>query len=186
MRALFVATFSVGALILPSARWADVGQQNSASAARRQASGQFQFIDRGTSHPISVSFCRASSIARDTRIVFVMHGSESQTARQACDIASPYVQAHNVIVLAPQFAEEYCPGDAYMFGNMVDATSRILPKSVWAFRTIEELFDLVRAEFGLSQTQYDIVGFSGGAQFVQRLLAIDTAVIGASSRPATR
>ena len=47
-----------------------------------------------------------------------MHGSDSQTARQACDLASPYIEPFNAIVLAPQFAEEYFPGDAYMFGNM--------------------------------------------------------------------
>jgi hypothetical protein len=169
MRALLVASCCVIALILPSARPADARQQNSASAARRHASGQFRFIDPGTNHPIAVWFCRAAAIGPDTRIVFVMHGSESQTARQACDIASPYVQARKAIVLAPQFAEEYYPGEAYMFGNMVDSSGRILPKSLWAFGAIEELFDLVRAELGLSQTQYDIVGFSGGAQFVHRL-----------------
>jgi hypothetical protein len=169
MRALLVADCCVIALILPSARPAEVRQQNSASAAKYQASGQFRFVDPGTNHPIIVWFCRAAAVGPDTRIVFIMHGSESQTARQACDIASPYLQAHKAIVLVPQFAEEYYPGDAYMFGNMVDSSGRILPKSGWAFWAIEELFDLVRAELGLSQAQYDIVGFSGGAQFVHRL-----------------
>jgi pimeloyl-ACP methyl ester carboxylesterase len=168
MRALLVGSCCVIALMLPSAT-ADARQQHSASVVSRLASGQFRFIDPGTNHPIIVWFCRAAPVTFDTRIVFVMHGGESQTARQACDIASPYVQAHKVIVLAPQFAEEYYPGDAYMFGNMVDSSGRIRPKSGWAFRAIEELFDLVCAELGLSQTQYDIVGFSGGAQFVHRL-----------------
>jgi len=170
VRALIVATVPVIALIIPALRSAAPGQQDSASAARRQESGHFQFTDPATSHPITVWFCRAPAIASDTRIVFVMHGSESRTARQACDIASTYVQAHKAIVLAPQFAEEYYPGDAYMFGNMVDASGRPLPRSGWAFTVIEDLFDLVRAELGLSQTQYDIVGFSGGAQFVHRLV----------------
>jgi hypothetical protein len=147
----------------------EVAQHNSASVAGREASGRFQFIDPGTNHPISVWFCRASAIASDTRIVFIMHGSEPQTARQACDIASPYLQAHKAIVLAPQFGEEFYPGDAYMFGNMVDSAGRLLPQSAWAFGAIEELFNLVSAELGLSQTQYDIVGFSGGGQFVHRL-----------------
>jgi pimeloyl-ACP methyl ester carboxylesterase len=168
MRALLLASCCVIALIDPPAT-ADARQQNSASVASRLPSGQFRFVDPGTNHPIIVWFCRAAPIRSDTRVVFVMHGGESQTARQACVIASPYVQTHKVIVLAPQFAEEYYPGDAYMFGNMVDSSARILPKSGWAFRAIEELFDLVRAELGLSQTQYDIVGFSGGAQFVHRL-----------------
>jgi hypothetical protein len=41
-----------------------------------------------------------------------MHGSESETARQACEIALPYLQPLNAIVLAPQFSEQYFPGDA--------------------------------------------------------------------------
>ena len=98
-----------------------------------------------------------------------MHGSESQTARQACDFASPCIEPLNAIVLAPQFAEEYFPGDAYMFGNMIDAAGFMLPKSAWALTAIERLFDVVRDEMGLKRTEYHIVGFSGGAQFVHRL-----------------
>jgi hypothetical protein len=98
-----------------------------------------------------------------------MHGSESQTARQACDLASPYIEPLNAIVLAPQFAEEHFPGDAYMFGNMIAAAGNVLPKSSWALTAIERLFDIVRDEMGLERTEYDIVGFSGGAQFVHRL-----------------
>jgi pimeloyl-ACP methyl ester carboxylesterase len=98
-----------------------------------------------------------------------MHGSDSQTARQACDLASPYIEPFNALVLAPQFAEEYFPGDAYMFGNMIDAAGNVLPKSAWALTAIERLFDMVRDEMGLHRTEYDIVGFSGGAQFVHRL-----------------
>ena len=108
-------------------------------------------------------------MAPDTRIVFVMHGSESQTARQACDLASPYIEPLNAIVLAPQFAEEYFPGDAYMFGNMIAAAGNVLAKSAWALTAIERLFDIVRVEMGLNRDEYDIVGFSGGAQFVHRL-----------------
>ena len=98
-----------------------------------------------------------------------MHGSDSQTARQACDLASPYIEPFKAIVLAPQFAEEYFPGDSYMFGNMIDAAGKVLPKSAWALTAIERLFDMVRDEMGLHRTDYDIVGFSGGAQFVHRL-----------------
>ena len=46
----------------------------------------------------------------------------------------------------------------------------MLPKSVWALTAIERLFDIVRDELGLNRPNYDIVGFSGGAQFVHRLV----------------
>jgi hypothetical protein len=57
-----------------------------------------------------------------------------------------------------------------MFGNMIDAHGDVLPKSAWALTAIERLFDLVRHEMGLNRSEYDIVGFSGGAQFVHRLV----------------
>jgi poly(3-hydroxybutyrate) depolymerase len=80
--------------------------QGAASDITRQASGSFVFTDH---HPITVWFCRPPSLGNDSRIVFVMHGSESQTARQACDIASPELAPLNAIVLAPQFSEQYYP-----------------------------------------------------------------------------
>jgi poly(3-hydroxybutyrate) depolymerase len=141
--------------------------QGLVSDIARQAFGSFVFTDR---HPITVWFCRPPSLSADSRIVFVMHGSESQTARQACDIASPELSILNAIVLAPQFSEQYYPHNAYMFGNMIDAAGRTLPKPQWALTTIERLFDVVRHDLALKCTEYDIVGFSGGAQFVHRLV----------------
>jgi hypothetical protein len=161
----------IGAVIaLYSINAAYAGQAQSASRIRDEATGSFLFVDPGSNHPITVWFCRPSSITRDTRLLFVMHGSESQTARQACEIASPYLEPLNAIVLAPQFSEQYFPGDTYMFGNMLDAMGNVLPKSMWALTAIERLFDLVRETVGLSRPEYDIVGFSGGAQFVHRLV----------------
>ena len=57
-----------------------------------------------------------------------------------------------------------------MFGNMLDSAGRILPKSQWALTTIERLFDAVQHGLALKRNDYDIVGFSGGAQFVHRLV----------------
>ena len=149
---------------------ADAGQAASAAGIRDIARGSFLFLDPGSNRPITVWFCRPPSITPDSRILFMMHGSESETARQACEIASPYLQPLNAIVLAPQFSEQYFPGDAYMFGQMVDTAGKVLPKSMWALTAIERLFDLVRDAVGVSPPEYDIVGFSGGAQFVHRLV----------------
>ena len=157
------------ALVIVSDGRLAAGQPNVAEI-KRQASGSFVFTDPGSHHPITVWFCRPPSLATDTRIVFIMHGSESETARQACDIAASDVSVLDAIVLAPQFSEEYYPSDAYIFGNMLDATGRILPKSQWALTAIERLFDAVRHDLALTRDDYDIVGFSGGGQFVHRLV----------------
>jgi hypothetical protein len=169
-RVLVAMTCAAGVLSPLSAGRTDGGQSTAASEIAHNVSGSFRFVDPGSNHPITVWFCRTPTVRSDARIVFVMHGGESQTARQACDLASPYIQPLNAIVLAPQFAEEYYPGDAYMFGNMVDAAGNLLPKSAWALTAIERLFDVVRDGVGLIASDYDIVGFSGGAQFVHRLV----------------
>lgn len=169
-RSLAVAVLAATALMLWAPHRVDAEQTKSVSELRRQATGSFRFVDPGSSLPITVWFCRPPAITADSRIVFVMHGSDSQTARQACDLASPLLQELDAIVLAPQFAEEYYPGDAYMLGSMVDAAGKALPKSKWALTAIERLFDLVRHEMELSRPEYDIVGFSGGGQFVHRLV----------------
>jgi hypothetical protein len=170
MCSLIAATFAATALSLLAATPTSAQQSNPASEIRRHATGSFRFVDPGSDHPITVWFCRTSRAAPDTRIVFVMHGSDSQTARQACGLASPYIEPLNAIVLAPQFTEEYFPGDAYVFGNMLDAAGKVLPKSAWALTVIERLFDMVRDEMGLHRMVYDVAGFSGGAQFVHRLV----------------
>ena len=146
------------------------GQPDGALAITRQVSGSFVFTDPGSHHPITVWFCRPPALAPDTRIVFIMHGSESETARQACTIASPDIQSLNALVLAPQFSEQYYPDDEYMFGDMLDSARNIRPKTQWALTAIERLFDAVRHDNALSQRDYDIVGFSGGGQFVHRLV----------------
>jgi hypothetical protein len=160
----------VGVLALGYITRTDGRQLRSASEIDGTANGSFQFVDPSSNRPITVWFCRTSSITPDTRIVFVMHGSESETARQACEIASPYLEPLNAIVLAPQFSEQSFPGEAYMFGNMIDTAGRVLPKPLWGLSVIERLFDLVRDTVHLSRPEYDIVGFSGGAQFVHRLV----------------
>jgi hypothetical protein len=158
------------AFVIVSGDRVAAGQPGVASDITRQTSGSFVFTDPGSHHPITVWFCRPPALATDTRIVFVMHGSEPQTARQACQIAASELQVLNAIVLAPQFSKEHYPQDAYTFGNMLDGTGRILPKSQWALTAIERLFDAVRHDLALTRNDYDIVGFSGGGQFVHRLV----------------
>jgi hypothetical protein len=170
MHGPIAAFLTAGLLALVSANPVEAGQSHPASEIRREVSGSFRFVDAGSNHPIVVWFCRPPTMAADTRIVFVMHGSESETARQACSLASPFIEPFNAVVLAPQFAEEYYPGDAYMFGDMIAASGHVRPKSEWALTAIERLFDIVRDELNLNRTNYDIVGFSGGAQFVHRLV----------------
>lgn len=53
---------------------------------------------------------------------------------------------------------------------MVDGGGGPVPERPWGVAVIESLFDEVREALSLSTTTYDIVGFSGGGQFIHRLV----------------
>ena len=122
-----------------------------------------------TAPPIKVWYCRPDNVSPGTRVVFVMHGS-SRTGQEARDIGAVYGKKHNFILLAPEFSEKNYPGDAYAFGNMLGPDEKLLPESMWAFVTIERVFDRVRKELQLSTQTYDILGHSAGGQVVHRLV----------------
>ena len=142
------------AIVLVSCVQVSAQQPATVSEITSRTTGTFVFNDPGSHHPITVWFCRPSSITADTRIVFVMHGSESKTASQACDIAAPEVEGLNAIVLAPEFSEKYYPQDAYTFGNMLDSRGTLVAKSEWALMSVERLFDVVRHALALPRPEY--------------------------------
>ncbi len=119
--------------------------------------------------PITVWYYRPNQIDPGTRVVFLMHGS-SRTAQEARDLGAVYGKKHNFILLAPEFSERNYPGDTYAFGNMLGPDGKLLPESMWAFATIERVFDRVREELRLRTATYDIVGHSAGGQLVHRLV----------------
>jgi len=136
----------------------------------RELSGRFEYRVQAARGPLVVWYCRPPTVGPDTRITFLMHGGDPETARQACDLAREHVRAHDVLLLAPEFSKDSYPGDSYMFGGMAGPSGGLLPKSQWGFGVVEQLFDAARNGLGLRSTSYDIAGFSGGGQFVHRLV----------------
>lgn len=136
----------------------------------KEPSGRFEFKVAAAPRPLTIWYCRPAALGPDTRVLFVMHGGNPETARQACDLGGDLARAHNAVLLAPEFSADAYPGDAYMFGGMVDAAGDLLPREQWGLMVVEQLFDAARAGLGLRTGTYDIAGFSGGGQFVQRLV----------------
>lgn len=118
---------------------------------------------------ITVWYYRLDNIKRNTPVVFLMHGS-SRTGKEARDLGLLHAKKHNVILLAPEFSQQQYPDDTYAFGNMIASGSKPLPESMWAFTTIERVFDVPRKNLNLDIETYDIVGHSAGGQLVQRLV----------------
>lgn len=118
---------------------------------------------------VTVWYYRPDHIVRDTRVVFLMHGS-SRTGKEARDLGLSFAKTHDFILLAPEFSRQHYPDDSYAFANMLAASGKIRPKSSWASTTIERLFDVVRKSLNLATETYDIVGHSAGGQLVHRLV----------------
>lgn len=141
----FVGTSALAATPIPPGKWS------------------FVFTDaKGRpDRPIRVYTYRP--VKCDTRcpIVFVMHGVK-RNASQYRDHWELLADAHNLLVVAPEFAARHWPrAAAYNLGDVAAQDDR----EKWAYSAIEHLFDEVRD----GHNGYAIFGHSAGGQFVQRM-----------------
>ena len=136
-----------------------------ALAETRIPSGKWSFVFNDAKgrpdRPIRVYTYRARKCDETCPIVFVMHGMK----RNAYDYLGYWeiiADAHNVIVIAPEFLQQRWPkAAAYNLGDVAEQRDR----EKWSFSAIEHLFDEVRA----GQKDYAIFGHSAGGQFVHRM-----------------
>ncbi|MFD1530696.1 hypothetical protein [Pseudonocardia aurantiaca] len=103
------------------------------------------------------------------QILIVMHGM-GRNAEGYRAAWHEYVEPNNVLVLVPEFSEEFYPGEMYSVGNMVDGDGDLQPEAKWSFHVVEALFDFVVREMGSRTRDYALFGHSAGAQFVHRFV----------------
>ena len=161
----------LGAIFLSLLTCTTRGQASAGKALFKDPIGSFVF---DASHgnpapPVTVWYYRPDNVKPTTRVVFLMHGS-TRTAREARDIGAPYAKKSAFVLIAPGISEKEYPGDTYAFGNMLGPNGEPLPESLWAFATIERVFDKVREGLRLNTETYDILGHSAGGQLVHRLV----------------
>lgn len=118
--------------------------------------------------PIKLWFFSPKNDPKDSRILFVMHGT-GRNAKGYRDSWAKLAREHNILVIVPEFSDQDFPGSrSYNLGNMVDESDRPLPEEQWSFSLIEPIFDYVVNEIQGSQKTYDMYGHSAGAQFTTR------------------
>jgi len=130
--------------------------------------GSFVFTDRGffADKPVTVYYYKARSAGSDARVMMVIHGMERQGSRMR-DNWLPFAEKNKLIVLAPEFDEARFPSRLFNMGG-IEGRDR----SQWSFQIVEHLFDFVRADEGLSATDYLLFGHSAGGQFVHRFMLL--------------
>ena len=163
--------YILGAILLSLLTCTTGGQTSAGKALFKDPIGSFVFDASlgNPAPPVTVWYYRPDRVKPTTRVVFLMHGS-TRTAQEARDIGAPYGKKYAFVLIAPGFSEKEYPGDTYALGNMLDPDGKPLPESVWAFATIERIFDKVREGLRLKTETYDILGHSAGGQLVHRLV----------------
>jgi len=136
--------------------------------------GSFTYHDDGDNadRPVEVYYYRPANYPTpDSKVVFTMHGS-ARNAVSARDRIVPYADRYNALLIAPEFSKNHYPdADDYNRGFVKDGggTGNLRARSDWALLTIEELFDIVRAEIPGAPSTYSIQGNSGAGQFISRI-----------------
>ena len=136
-----------------------------AGAATPIPSGNWSFVFTDAKghpeRPIRVYTYRPRACDSKCPIMFVMSGVKRDASHYRDDwelIADRY----KVLVVAPEFSQQYWPGAAqYNLGGVEGESNR----EKWTYSAIEHLFDEVRD----GQTGYRIFGHSAGGQFVERM-----------------
>ncbi len=149
--------------VLAAAIVASVGLNAFAATEIPPGKWSFVFTDaKGhADRPMRVYTYRPNKCDSKCPIVFVMHGL-SRAASRYRDYWELSADAHNVIIVAPEFNTRYWPREEnYTLGEVAQHADR----EKWAYSAIEHLFDEVRD----GQNGYAIFGHSAGGQFVQRM-----------------
>jgi poly(3-hydroxybutyrate) depolymerase len=163
-----------GTLLAVAAVFAGVAQNPSPDGGARvigPGQGVFTFDDYAPlpDRPVRVWYDAPADPAT-AQILVVMHGMGRDAENYRADWHEQ-VAAHNVLVLAPEFSEEFYPdAESYNLGNMVDEDGDPLPAEQWSFHVVEALFDYVVRELGSPARDYALFGHSAGAQFVHRFV----------------
>jgi len=136
--------------------------------------GCFVYHDNGdnTNRPVRVWYYRPDNFpSSNSKIVFAMHGSE-RNAEAARDYWLSYADRYEALLVTPEFSTNYYPdADDYNRGFVKDGggTGKLRNRNDWTFLTVEEIFDVIRAQIPGAPTKYSIGGNSAAGQFISRL-----------------
>jgi hypothetical protein len=123
--------------------------------------------------PIDIFYHIPSNATSNTPILMVYHGSGRDGANSR-NLLIDEADAFGFIVVVPEFSTQLFPGgDAFNLGNIFEdgdnpSATTLVAEEEWTFSLIDPLFDYFKSRVNSTVTQYDIFGFSGGAQFAHR------------------
>jgi hypothetical protein len=105
--------------------------------------------------------------AKNGPLLLVFHGV-LRNADAYRDNAKPLADHFRGLVVAPKFPEDEFPTASYQFGNLLK-NGQANPPERWTWSLVPKLADDIRRRERRPDMPYDLIGHSGGGQFLVRL-----------------
>jgi len=138
-----------------------------APASQPLPAGSSQFTLPGP-EPLTV-FAYKPANWQGARLLVVCHGV-GRDAHGYRDHAIPLADRLGALVVAPRFDARRYPTWRYQRGGVL-RQGQVQPRETWTFAELHRLAAYVRQLEGRPELPYDLIGHSGGGQFLIRLAA---------------
>lgn len=136
---------------------------------------QYNSYQPFSNKPITVYYHIPENATSATPIFVVLPGASRDALAQRNNLVNA-ANAKDFIALVLEFGTNEFPGsDSYNLANIFDdgdnpSTTTLNDPSQWTFSVIDSIFADFATQLGSAQKQYDLIGFSAGAQLAHRFL----------------
>ncbi len=153
----------------------DVDSVDDNSTLNGTGAYQFQYNMTNTDKTLNVFYHIPEIDENNLPILILFHGA----GRNASAIRNAWIAEANAkqfIVVAPEFSDQDFPGgDQYNLGNVfIDGDNpspqTLNPEQDWTFSIVDPLFENFKTRANNTSLNYNVFGFSAGAQFAHRLM----------------
>jgi hypothetical protein len=106
--------------------------------------------------------------------IILFHGA-SRAAEAYRDNAAGFAEMYGRLVVVPEFDRERFPSRLYQFGGVFNEDGTFADAEERTFAYVPKLVEHIRGREGDAELSYLLLGYSAGAQFIERMAAfLDT------------
>ncbi|MDQ1079056.1 alpha/beta hydrolase [Pseudoroseomonas cervicalis] len=121
--------------------------------------------------PVTLHCYRPEGCTPDSRVVLVQHGM-GRNGDEYRDFWIPAADRHNLLIVAPTFADAEYPGaELYNNGHVLDSAGQLRPAAQWGYAIPARVFAWLRQAGVTRQEKAFLFGHSAGGQFGHRMAA---------------